>query len=145
MTINMKSGYKFESKRSPNGHARKYQMQYDNAKRCAKERNIDWQFTYDSWIEWWGADIVNRGPRKGQLVMARYNDAGPYHPDNVRKATTGENVKEAHTGKAKPSKRKGIPLPCKMSAEALRLRGLKIAATKAKQRKNMNNDKFISR
>ena len=90
----MKSGYKFEAKRSPNGQARKYQGQYDNAKWCAKERGIEWQFTYDTWIEWWGEDFANRGPRKGQLVMARNRDIGPYHPDNVHKTTSTENHQE---------------------------------------------------
>jgi len=74
-----------------------YNTHYHNAKHCAKQRGIEWQFTYDTWIEWWGEDIVNRGPYKGQLVMARYNDTGPYHPDNVRKITCSENTKEAHT------------------------------------------------
>jgi hypothetical protein len=98
----MRSGYKFETKRSPNGHARKYQSQYDNAKYHAIHiRNIDWQFTYDTWVEWWGEDITKRGPYKGQLVMARHNDIGPYHPDNVRKATCTENCSEANKGKPK--------------------------------------------
>jgi hypothetical protein len=74
---------------------------YNVQRLTAIKRNIDWQFTYDSWIEWWGEDIVNRGKLKGQLVMARYNDVGPYHPDNVRKAPTGDNVREAHAGKPK--------------------------------------------
>jgi hypothetical protein len=91
----MRSGYKFEAKRSPNGHARKYQTQYDNAKYHAIHiRNIDWQFTYDTWVEWWGEDITKRGPYKGQLVMARNGDIGPYHPDNVHKVTSTENHKE---------------------------------------------------
>lgn len=46
-----------------------------------------------------GEDIIYRGPYKGQLVMARHGDIGPYHPDNVRKATSGENNSEAHKGK----------------------------------------------
>ena len=97
----MRSGYKFESKRSPNGHARKFQCQYDNAKWCAKERNIEWQFTYDAWIEWWGEDIINRGPYKGQLVMARTGDTGPYHPDNVYKSTTSDNCRLPQLGRPK--------------------------------------------
>jgi len=97
----MKSGYKFEAKRRPNGQARKYQGAYDNAKWCAKERGIDWQFTYETWEAWWGEDIINRGPKKGQLVMARNGDQGPYHPDNVRKKTASENCSEGQLGKPK--------------------------------------------
>jgi len=74
-------------------------VKYHNARSCAMQRKIEWQFTFDTWVEWWGDDIINRGPYKGQLVMARYGDQGPYHPDNVRKATSGENVIEAHKDK----------------------------------------------
>lgn len=86
-------------KKAPNGHARKYQMHYDNAKFCAKERNIAWQFTYDEWVAWWGDDIVNRGPYKHQLVMARNGDIGPYHPGNVHKKTASENCREGQVGR----------------------------------------------
>jgi hypothetical protein len=65
----------------------------------AKKRGIEWNFTYDSWLDWWGADIINRGRNKGQLVMARYGDIGPYHPDNVRKLPVEENIKEANVGR----------------------------------------------
>ena len=73
----------------------KYQMQKNNA----IIRNIEWQFTFESWLAWWGDDIVNRGRKTGQLVMARNGDIGPYHPDNVRKATCGENCSEGNSGK----------------------------------------------
>jgi len=72
---------------------------YNSQKCSANQRNIDWYFTYESWIEWWGDDIVNRGRNSGQLVMARNGDTGAYHPDNVYKATTKENHNEAHLGK----------------------------------------------
>ena len=61
----------------------------------AKKRGIEWQFTYDEWVDWWGDDIHKRGPYRGQLVMARYNDTGPYHPDNVFKTTCSQNVRDA--------------------------------------------------
>ena len=75
-----------------------YNDRYHNQKTRAKRRNIDWQFTYDTWIEWWGEDIANRGHSKGKLVMARFNDVGPYSPDNVKKITHSENVSESTTG-----------------------------------------------
>jgi hypothetical protein len=77
-----------------------YKKRYYEQRGQAKGRGIEWQFTYESWIAWWGEDIVNRGPRKGQLVMARFGDTGPYHPDNVRKLTAEENVIEGHFGKS---------------------------------------------
>jgi hypothetical protein len=77
---------------------------YSVQRTSAINRGIDWQFTYDTWIEWWGKDIANRGRLKGQLVMARYNDIGPYHPDNVRKATCSENNSEGIKPRANSKK-----------------------------------------
>lgn len=82
---------KFKEPRNKKGNPKKYYNQYYNAYTCAKQRGIEWHFTYESWIEWWGDDIVKRGPYKGQLVMARNNDIGPYHPDNVYKSTSSDN------------------------------------------------------
>lgn len=81
----------------------KLMEKYHNARKSAKERNIEWQFTFDTWLAWWGEDIVNRGRNKGQLCMARYKDQGPYHPNNVRKATSTENTIEGHLGKTNPN------------------------------------------
>ena len=75
----------------------------------AKNRNIDWLFTFEEWIRWWGSDIVNRGCRKGQLVMARKGDTGPYSSDNVIKQECGLNTKEMRQRvKGNGSNRKGI-------------------------------------
>lgn len=68
---------------------------YHKQQNHAKKRGIDWQFTFNTWLDWWGDDIEKRGRKAGQLVMARYNDEGPYHPDNCRKLTTEENTLEA--------------------------------------------------
>ncbi len=83
-----------------------YYSPYHTQKAYAKQRNIEWHFTYDIWIQWWGDDIINRGPRKGQLCMARFGDTGPYHPDNVRKATCAENQNEAHRGRKRSDETK---------------------------------------
>jgi hypothetical protein len=86
-------------KRAPVGQARKYQVQYDNARYHARHvRGIEWQFTYESWVAWWGDDIDRRGPNSGQLVMSRHGDTGPYHPDNVSKKTCNENCGEGSRG-----------------------------------------------
>ena len=74
-------------------------QRYQIQKGCAKRRGIDFEFTYEQWIAWWGDDIVNRGRGAGKLVMARHNDVGDYHPTNVRKATVEENHKEAKNGR----------------------------------------------
>jgi hypothetical protein len=90
-------------------------------------RNIEWHFTFESWLAWWGDDIVNRGSRKGQLVMARNGDTGPYHPDNVRKATVSENCSEGNKGISKNKGRiatnLGIP-HTKETCEKMKIKAL---------------------
>ena len=90
-------------RRAPRGQARLYQGPYDNAKNCARERGIDWQFTYETWCAWWGEDINRRGPYRHQLVMARNGDTGPYHPDNVHKKSASDNCREGQLVKPKSS------------------------------------------
>jgi len=72
-----------------------YKQQFNDHYKNAKKRGIEFQFTYEEWVAWWGDDITARGNKQGQLVMARHGDIGPYHPDNVRKATQEENRAEA--------------------------------------------------
>jgi len=55
----------------------------------AKQRGIPFYFKFESWVAWWekelGPNWQNlRGCRRGQYVMARLADKGPYHPRNVR-------------------------------------------------------------
>lgn len=73
----------------------KYWQQKQNARR----RGIPFEFTYDAWIEWWGDDIHNRGKGKDKLVMARHNDSGAYHPNNVIKMFNQENVSQGNLGR----------------------------------------------
>lgn len=60
----------------------------------AKDRGIDFQFSFTAWCEWWLTD--DRWARKPDLVMARYGDKGPYRPDNVRPLTRRENALDHH-------------------------------------------------
>jgi hypothetical protein len=75
---------------------RKYKQAYRTQKSGAKVRNIEWHFTYEEWVAWWGADIDKRGNKTDCLVMSRIGDQGPYHPNNVVKRTVGENHSDAH-------------------------------------------------
>ncbi len=59
----------------------------------AARRGIGWELTFEQWRDWWGDDIKNRGPRRGQLCMMRIGDVGPYSLANIRKGTTGQNGK----------------------------------------------------
>lgn len=76
-----------------------FRKAYRTQKSGASKRGIEWLFTsFEQWLEWWGDDIYNRGHCRGQLVMARYNDIGPYHPGNVRKLPCEHNVSEGQLG-----------------------------------------------
>ena len=80
-----------------NTNAHPYYHKYHSQRSDAKRRGIDWQFeSMQQWLDWWGNDIVNRGPLLGQLVMARFKDEGPYNPNNVYKATSSQNHAECN-------------------------------------------------
>jgi hypothetical protein len=84
-------------------------QKYGMQKISAQNRNIEWKFTFDEWVNWWGDDIHFRGCKKGQLVMARLGDLGPYSVENVIKQECGLNTSEMRKRvKGNGSNRKGI-------------------------------------
>ena len=109
---------------------------YHTQRLGAKQRGIDWQFTYETWVEWWGEDIVNRGHYSGQLVMARFNDEGPYHPDNVKKITCNENCSEGN---------KGIPAPQKARPGPLNGMYGKVSAMRGRKQTQLGLDSIVLR
>ena len=89
-----------------------YRQAWRDQKGSAIKRGIEWQFeSFEQWLDWWGDDIAFRGNGANNLVMARYNDTGPYHPDNVKKITFGDNSRERNA-RIKPlgTGRKGKPI-----------------------------------
>lgn len=74
---------------------------YYKHKQSANMRGIPFLLTFDEWCVLWSnsGKFAERGRRKGQYVMARHGDVGPYAVDNVKIVTCGENVSEAHLGK----------------------------------------------
>lgn len=61
---------------------------YAEQKDRAKQRGIRFLFSYLQWVAWWewklGPDwAMKRGPKRGQYVMARKKDKGPYAVWNV--------------------------------------------------------------
>lgn len=82
---------------------------YVTARNSAKARGIEFHFSFEEWIGWWEQQIgpdwqTKRGCKKGQFVMARYKDKGPYVPWNVKCITTSANVSESHHHTAKLTK-----------------------------------------
>src|SRR5215472_6042820 len=51
----------------------------------AKRRGIAFSFTFEEWLAVWqqSGKWAERGHRKGQYVMARFGDIGPYAIGNV--------------------------------------------------------------
>ena len=67
-----------------------YAQQKDNA----SKRGISWDFSFDTWIKFWGGDIDKRGCTENDLVCARHGDVGPYSPENCFKQTSQANASE---------------------------------------------------
>jgi hypothetical protein len=74
---------------------------YKRQKKSAEKRGIEFILTYNDWLAIWmkSGKLDKRGRHKGNYVMCRKNDSGPYAVGNVFIATTSDNVKEAHKTK----------------------------------------------
>jgi hypothetical protein len=62
----------------------------------AKRRGIPFLMSFEEWWTVWqiSGKWDERGPRKGQYVMARFGDAGAYERDNVKICPVRENMAE---------------------------------------------------
>src|SRR6516225_6521047 len=69
---------------------------YEQQRFKALQRDIPWLFSFEEWCAIWleSGKWEQRGRHKGQYVMARHGDVGPYHRDNIRICLVGENVVE---------------------------------------------------
>ena len=70
----------------------------------AVTRGIEFQLTFDAWLSIWleSGHWHERGCHKGQYVMSRRGDIGPYAIGNVFIQTTEMNTKDALIGKKMP-------------------------------------------
>lgn len=75
-----------------------WRKRFRQQRKAAKERNIDFLLTYEEWLEIWqdSGHLHERGVRKGQYVMARFGDVGPYSVCNVKIITADDNRREGH-------------------------------------------------
>ena len=56
-----------------------YFQRYNEHKKNAKQRDIEFLFTFDDWLGFWGPiDIDKRGNKPNDLVCSRLLDKGPY-------------------------------------------------------------------
>ena len=74
------------------------------------KRGIPFLLTFEEWWDIWQQSGYweQRGCRKGQYVMSRYNDVGPYAVGNVFIQQCGSNVSQAQMGKISHRKNKTI-------------------------------------
>jgi Sigma-70, region 4 len=74
-------------------------LAYGRQRRSAAARGIEWAFSLGQWWRIWkeSGKWNLRGRFRGQYVMARFGDIGPYAPDNVEIKTCSENVKEVRS------------------------------------------------
>lgn len=70
---------------------------FQGQRRCAAERGIDFTLTFEEWSQVWAESghWLERGCRRGQYVMARHGDAGPYAVGNVSIKLHEDNCREA--------------------------------------------------
>ena len=81
-------------------------LAYTTHKHHAKLRGIPFLLTFEEWCAIWreSGKFAERGHCKGQYVMARAGDAGPYAVGNVRITTVSDNHAEAW--ELKPKRRR---------------------------------------
>ncbi len=68
---------------------------YNRHKNSAKQRGIEFDLSFDEWLEIWGDRLSQRGKAAHQFQMCRTRDEGAYRSGNVRIATAAENHSEA--------------------------------------------------
>jgi hypothetical protein len=65
-------------------------------RRNAERRGIEFCLSFEWWCEIWRRHFSKRGRNRGQYVMARRGDRGPYRLGNVKIITIEENSREQH-------------------------------------------------
>jgi hypothetical protein len=70
---------------------------FSQQRRDAKKRSIPFEFEFSDWLMFWvrSGHLAQRGARKGQYVMARYQDKGPYTRFNTQIILCEQNHKDA--------------------------------------------------
>ncbi|MEX3840278.1 NUMOD3 domain-containing DNA-binding protein [Paraburkholderia sp. BR10882] len=99
---------------------------------------IEFRLTFEEWWDWWQATghYHERGPRRGQYVMARTNDTGHYELGNIFCCLAADNVRQAsvrRTGKKRP------PISAEQKAKiSAALKGKKKPPRTAEHQANIN-------
>lgn len=88
----------------------KWRHTWQKQKGQARFRGIDFLLSFDEWLFVWelSGRLRERGRRKGQYVMARHGDCGPYAIDNVDIVLCSKNCADGNIG---PSPLRGRTFP----------------------------------
>jgi len=83
---------------------------WNDQKKSAIKRGVGWDFTFESWSQWWETNLgpdwfILRGHHTGQYVMARNGDKGPYTRGNVRCVRVEDNHNEYNLTKSEQTGR----------------------------------------
>lgn len=72
---------------------------YGKQESSARARGIEWRLTFEEWLAVWteSGHLEQRGRRKGEYVMSRPADQGPYAVGNVCIVSNAKNLLEART------------------------------------------------
>jgi hypothetical protein len=76
---------------------------YDVHRTNARMRGIEFKLTFEEWFCWWmdTGHYSERGNKRGQYVMARKGDQGPYALGNIECLQAQVNSVAPHAGKPK--------------------------------------------
>ena len=74
-----------------------WRKRYGEHRFNAEVRGVEFRLTFEEWKTLWieSGKWEQRGPRRGQYVMARHGDQGAYEMGNVRVCLARENFDEA--------------------------------------------------
>lgn len=83
----------------------KLKRAYSYQKARAKQRLIQWNFSFETWIAVWekSGNLHRRGKGAGKCVMSRVGDVGPYAEANVVITPYEANARDARINKPTPS------------------------------------------
>lgn len=89
-----------------------YYQKYEKQKGSVRNRvdkngdKIDFKLSFEQWMDIWQSSgkLNERGSKKGQYCMSRYNDIGHYEVGNVFIQRIEDNISQAHKGKIGPLK-----------------------------------------
>lgn len=74
----------------------------------ALSRGIIWDLDFEQWLSWWldTGHYHERGKKRGQYCMSRYNDEGPYAIGNIFCQLASTNIGDARRAEAARRKNK---------------------------------------